>query len=109
MTNVPVGCNPAGPFREENAMKLPNVTANDWSGACAVHRDARQVLSNGEIHDFFVEHLKGTNLLVKMFRIDGFRQKILETSEHKTPCGRKFRVTTEYDGSITTLELINEH
>lgn len=90
-------------------MKQPDDAANGQSvQMLTVEPDAREVLSDREITEILISHLRGCNEMVKMFRKSDFHQKILETSVHQSRCGRKFLITAEYDCSITTLELINE-
>lgn len=75
----------------------------------AVDPDAREVLSDREIAEMLTAHLGDCNQMVKMFRLSDLHQKVRETSVHRSRCGRKVLVTSEYDCSITVLELINEH
>jgi hypothetical protein len=97
------------PFKDEHAMKQPDNTADKWSfPVVAVQPEAKAVLSDREIALFFASHLGSCNELVRMIREKDFHRKVLETSIHRTPCGRKFLLTTEYECSTIILELIEE-
>lgn len=91
-------------------MKQPNDAADSSPvPMVAVEPDAKDVLSDREIAEMLTAHLGDCNQMVKMFRPSDFHQKVRETSVHQSRCGRKVLVTSEYDCSITILELINEH
>lgn len=88
----------------------PDNTADEQSvPQVAIEPDAKDVLSDREIAEMLSAHLGDCNRMVKMFRPSDFHQKVCETSVHRSRCGRKVLVTSEYDCSITVLELINEH
>ncbi len=90
-------------------MKQPdNATDEGALPVVLVQPEAKAVLSDREIAEMLSSHLRDCTEVVKMVRVNDFHRRILETSVHRTLCGRKFLITTEYDCSIITLELVNE-
>lgn len=90
-------------------MKQPdNATDDPPVPLMAVERDVRKLLSDLEIAEILASHMEGSNEMAKMFRECAFHRRVRETSVHRSRCGRKVLVTSEYDCLFTVVELINE-
>ena len=110
MTNLPTGCNPVGPLDEDAIMAKLKPWTKDETVLSGVTMDLQteQVLTIDEICSALTLHLDGTfHSFQHRYAGELNHQQVVLETFHETKEGKKFRVVTQYDESLTIVDLVN--